>query len=441
MKKLALLLLIPIVSTALPAHAGLPYATFELFPDASILSGSVTGMNDLGQVVGNLSVATGTSSWVNGTLVPNMTSAVGINSGKQWQTLPLSPNGPVVNLYVNDINNAGQIIGVDYISQSTPQGNLELGQGFLYDHGTFTAIGPRDHVAICVSNPLGITSQAYCSAGEFFSPAFINNKGQILGSGVTPQNSKPGAPLEVINSNLGNAGQFLVSSRPTVNAIYSNGQFQAIAPDSTPYAFGRTANGFNDAGQVIGGVETACGMEAALYSGGDTQVLDSCIPGQPWRTSFADGLNNEGQVVGAESTINGGMTPVVFSNGSVNDIGSAIQNIGSGPYGGGAAKGINDNGYIVGTRTSDFWHPNTAFVYHDGQAVDLNTLTYVSQGWHLTDTVAINDAGDILAVESVGDTTSRYVVLIPVPELPVSAMFAMAVVVMAGLRRRGVRQG
>lgn len=62
--------------------------------------------------------------------------------------------------------------------------------------------------------------------------------------------------------------------------------------------------------------------------------------------SFAFGINNPGQIVGASDSSGGGLRAVIFEQGIVRDLNQLI------PAGSGwtliSAKAVNDNGQIVG---------------------------------------------------------------------------------------------
>jgi probable HAF family extracellular repeat protein len=85
------------------------------------------------------------------------------------------------------------------------------------------------------------------------------------------------------------------------------------------------------------------------------------------------------------------------------------------------ASGINNAGQVVGTSSSP--HPSggsvaTAFVYRDGQMLDLNDLIDPALGIRLTGATAINDQGQIVADDYVAggeDPPFHAYLLTPLP--------------------------
>ena len=101
---------------------------------------------------------------------------------------------------------------------------------------------------------------------------------------------------------------------------------------------------------------------AFLYSNGVTQNLGS-LPG--YNLSSGTGINDSGEVVGiADSTnINLPRHAFFYKNGVMNDLGAIIN-----PQIDSFANGINNAGDIVGRANG------VGFLYHNGQVEDLNSL-------------------------------------------------------------------
>ncbi len=106
-------------------------------------------------------------------------------------------------------------------------------------------------------------------------------------------------------------------------------------------------------------------------------------------SSFACGINNNGQVVGWSTTAgNSAIHAFLYSGGAMTDLGT---------LGGSSSEayGINNNGQVVG------WSMTTggaqvAFLYSGGKMVDLNTLIPSGSGWTLVGAISINDNGQIV---------------------------------------------
>ena len=136
-------------------------------------------------------------------------------------------------------------------------------------------------------------------------------------------------------------------------------------------------SGLNNSGQVVGASYTSAGAEQAfLYSGGVMHDL-----GPTGGASWAEGINNSGQVAGWYST--GSDFAFLYTGGVMKNIGT---------LGGYEADGfgINNSGQIVGSSmdVNDNWR---AFLYSGGAMTNLQTL-----GGNYSTANAINNEGQIV---------------------------------------------
>jgi len=119
------------------------------------------------------------------------------------------------------------------------------------------------------------------------------------------------------------------------------------------------AQGMNDSGQVVGGALTASGYyHAFLYSNG-TMIDLGTLPGG--LVSVARGINNSGQVVGESETGSGSTHAFLYSNGTMTDLGT-LGGTNSSAY------AVNDSGEVVGQAGG------RAFLYSGGTMTDLGFL-------------------------------------------------------------------
>ena len=87
-------------------------------------------------------------------------------------------------------------------------------------------------------------------------------------------------------------------------------------------------------------------------------------------TSAAWGINRSGQIVGASETdVFGAGHAFLWQNGQLMDLGA----IGGGTFAASAAFGINNHGHIVGQTTVSSSEPPHAFLYRDGVMNDVGT--------------------------------------------------------------------
>jgi probable HAF family extracellular repeat protein len=160
------------------------------------------------------------------------------------------------------------------------------------------------------------------------------------------------------------------------------------------------ANGINNAGQVVGkadlpGTPASTPTHAFLYSGGIMQDLGT-LGGN---LSNATAINNAGQIVGNSLTITrvGQVSHAfLYSGGIMQDLGTL-----AGPSGvaqESTANGINDLGQIVGQSTSSDFGLNHAFLYTGGIMTDLGSLI-VTQG--ASSATGINDTGQIVGQSTI----------------------------------------
>ena len=111
------------------------------------------------------------------------------------------------------------------------------------------------------------------------------------------------------------------------------------APIVVPGGTATAAYGINNAGQIVGSVDTTTGTQAFVDSGGTFTTF--AAPGAD--QTIAMGINNSGQVVGRASDGTNPTQGFLYSGGTLTTINNPT---GTGEYL--EASGINDGGQIVG---------------------------------------------------------------------------------------------
>jgi probable HAF family extracellular repeat protein len=194
-----------------------------------------------------------------------------------------------------------------------------------------------------------------------------------------------------------------------------------LAPGSKPgdpcyYAFGSYAGNFcqssasdvNSSGDVVGSsdlVATSRTKHAFVFSNGSMSDL-GVLPGDT--DSKATAINDSGDVVGYSYNAS---TPsvvhaFVYSGGSLTQI---IAPAGTRTV----ASDVNKPGVIVGHYYNPTKPGDAAFIYVNGQMVDLNSLVPPGSGWDLTTANSINDRGEIAGAGMLNGRTHAFLLSPP----------------------------
>lgn len=223
-------------------------------------------------------------------------------------------------------------------------------------------------------------------------PTAISATGTITGDAFIWDSYKAaiwdnaGVPRELFPLDIYESMAFDINSRDQVllsgPRIWDNGVVTPVYVN----VIGGTIDGpsvLNDAGQVAGTGYFAVGSgyqrHAVLVTNGATTDLGT-LPGTT--TSWATGINNDGDVVGYSYTTYETRRATLWRNGSIIDLGVLPGETFS------TASDINDNGRVVGTSGSRL------FTWENGVITDLGTM-----GASTTITArAINNQGDIVGL-------------------------------------------
>ncbi|MBV8377712.1 MAG: DUF3466 family protein, partial [Verrucomicrobia bacterium] len=149
----------------------------------------------------------------------------------------------------------------------------------------------------------------------------------------------------------------------------------------------------NDAGQVTGYSQDRNGnLLAFAFSRNQPITSLGTLPGA--FTSEAFGINNKGEMVGDSQSGAQNHRPVLFANGSVQDLGLGSSNV---PDALETAYAINDSDQIVGRRSAGgtAFH---AFLFANGSTTDLATL-----GGTNGEALAINKNGLVVGDSDTSD--------------------------------------
>jgi probable HAF family extracellular repeat protein len=297
----------------------------------------------------------------------------GINCGKQVIGDELNTNNKIyIQAYLWQGSGERQYLG-------TLGGNRSFAYGI---NAAGTVVGAADYESGgCCHAFVWKASSGMRDLGTFGGPnsqAFaLNNSGQVVGDAQ-------------ISTNYWHA--FLYNG---------NGSLIDLFPGSTSTS---RATGINDSGYVVG--YALSGSKAFIYTGGSDLYY---IGNQMWPNA----INNDNIIVGIYQPTAGVRHAFLYhyisgTSGVTTDLGT---------LGGQSSQAyaINSSGLVVGYATTSDGKTH-AFLYDgSGPIQDLNNLIDPSSGWTLNMAKGINDNGQIVGIGQVGGYNHAFL-LTPVPE-------------------------
>jgi probable HAF family extracellular repeat protein len=329
-------------------------------------TGSVAeGINDRGWVIGDANLAGNTAVhatvWRDG-VVTDLGTLGGVNSQEQW---PVKDNrGLIVGAAETSVMDpfSEDFCGFDSDAGVPPTGLIC--SGFLWRDGEMTALPT-----------LGFNAQAWG----------VNNQGQAVGMAEQSTQLQHCASPQILDIQA-------VVWGPEPAEIHT---LSPLPGDASAWAIG-----INDHGQVIG-VSGDCVSPNFIGNGGITPLhavlwqhgtaTDLKTLGGSWAFPWA--INSRGQVAGQSVTANDATTDAfLWQDGIMTDLGVVPGDIGS------FAFGLNDRGQVVGASVSQT--SARAFLWQNGVMIDLNSLVLAPPGstpLYLVFGNDINSRGEIAA--------------------------------------------
>jgi probable HAF family extracellular repeat protein len=276
------------------------------------------------------------------------------------------------------INNAGEIVGTT-TSPTDPSVTLP----FIYRNGRMTAITDRQGEAVAI-NDAGQVTGYVIAPDNILARAFRYRNGVFTDIGTLPfrEHSAMGYAINSTGTIVGGSGGHAF--------IYRHGIMWPVPGLGANYA-----TGVNDAGDVVGLIETsvpdwAHNDHAFLFRG--LRFIDLGTIDGIRGVSYPVGVNNRGQVGGWSDTA-AGQRAFLWEDG-------VFQNLGSLHGGYSYASALNNHGDVVGASDA------SVYLYHDGAMIDLNEALPREEGaiWpRLQDVRGINDLGQIVGLAYVED--------------------------------------
>ena len=284
------------------------------------------------------------------------------------------------------INSNGQVAGTSDVAGDSAQHAFLYSGGSLQDLGT---LGGNTSNAVAI-NANGQVTGTSDIAGNAVYHTFLYSGGTMRDLGTL--GSWNSAPAAINASGLVVGGFETAGDHVFSHAFLYTGSNMLDLGTLGGQSSG--ASDINDAGQVVGSSWTtpdATGhvlMHVFLYSHGVMRDLGSLVG--PQGSSYGGKINASGQVVGWSDPPSHAF---LYSGGVMTDLG-ALGDWASYPY------DINAVGQVVGRSYVKFEnYPNErAFIFTGGAMYNLNDLVVAGLGGAiLTDAIAINDSGQIIA--------------------------------------------
>ena len=295
--------------------------------------------------------------------------------------------------YASGINESGQVVGGSEIAPGQSR-------AFFWDSSN----GMRN-----LGTLGGISSTAYG----------INNAGQVVGydgrMGAFIWDSSNGI-RELGSGNwwaagINESGQVVGATFLDTQAfIWQNGVRTKLGTLGGDESYGE---GINNAGQVVGSAELdEYTKHAFLWKDGsmiDLGVLTGGSNSDGQNDSYAYGINNSNQVVGWSDTLQGHRHAFLW------DSISGMQDLGMNGFGS-EAYAINDLGWAVGKSYFPSKPYERATLWRDGEMIELDTLLPANSGWnYLGYARGINNNGWIVGMGVTDSGEERAFLFIPEP--------------------------
>lgn len=298
----------------------------------------------------------------------------------------------------NGLNAAG-----DGVATASPGGPLTVYQGFRTGTGGTQALQPL--LPGEYTRAFGLNDRGWAvgdtrhADGWARAVLWKKNKPQDLGKWPSMWNSVALA----INRQGDVVGYSDHGARYSYGIVWSGGTMRQVGPGQT------TANGINDAGEVIGNQRPYpsngtlnCWHQPA---GGNASYL----PKLAGNLCSVAAINQAGEIAGGSMAPDGRWHAVLYRAGQPIDLGSLGGTMT-------VATGLNDQGGIVGYGLLPDGSSRALLFAPGADPLDLNTLLepVSGAGYVLLQAVRINDNGQIAATAS-KDGTTRAVLLTPLP--------------------------
>jgi len=318
------------------------------------------------------------------------------------------------------INDHGDVVGSSLLAGDSSSA------AFLYSSGTLTSLSPLNSEDFQTIGPTGINNLGQIASGGmsnglYTAAIYDRQTSQImtLGSlGGVCCGMFSGVAVAV-NGDGAAVGYSYLDSVNRHAFLYRDGTLTDLG------SFGGWSVAFdlNAGGDVVGAAsDQVSGVaHAFVYRGGVMREIDPF--GGPNSESYANGINDGGTVVGTGLLPAGGaFNAFIYSNGVIRNIGTLRGGINSEAFSinnRDQVVGIGDQPYRThcidgetGRKSRCIQYAQRAFLYQNGEMIDLNSLIPPNSGWDLDWALDINERGQIVGY-GVKDGLYRAYVMTP----------------------------
>lgn len=319
--------------------------------------GNALAINDAGEIVGasengTLDPATGVVQlravlWQDGQI-----KDLGTFGGNQSFAGAINNRGQIAGFALNEIPDPYSLFDVPFLGST----NGTETRAFLWQDGQMQDLGT-----------LG---------GPDAFAMFVNEHGQVAGVSYTDSTPNPTTGVPTLHPFLWKNGQ--------MKDLGSFGGSGTVLGNDSVFVVG-----LNNRGQAIGISPVTGDQYSDPFVWDGEKLIDlntQTIGGNP---ITANGINDAGEIVGGGAFPSHPFDAYLWKNGVAADLGALAGDCFS------QASAINSRGQIVGNSLSCDFSTLRSFLWEEGSIVDLGALISPNSGLQLVETNVINDRGEI----------------------------------------------
>jgi probable HAF family extracellular repeat protein len=350
-------------------------------------------------------------------------------AGVVYEVQPVSfgANGPTTAV---GINAAGTVI-----ANSRPNGPSDV-IPLIWSNGSIVPInipGDRNPTVSAINDSGSVVGHLRPGGGDQVIGFVRDAAGErdLLGVGG----------VDAIANDINNQGEIVGT------AFHTDGSTQAVIwrkgkpseIDVEPGFYG-SAVAINQRGDVLGKHMPAYPGDPNVYKGfvwSNGKVIDlptvGVMDGVPYSSSIPDAINDSGEVAGRLGVSSNQYQAAIWINGQATDLGTLPGDVTS------EATAVNDSGMVVGF--SEGKNGTRPFIYQNGKMSLLDDLLTPDSDMKLSAAIAINNSGQILAIQFHPGVAEAAFLLTPhaVPLPPAGWMALASLPIVWIARRRAAR--